>query len=79
MLKDFDVTQINKDTKAVVFSIPTEVMVDSNKHDQLYSYFSLIKQQLSGVGVLALFVDESMKVEPLTDELLNCGNLKVIE
>ncbi|WP_347220349.1 hypothetical protein [Chryseobacterium sp.] len=77
MLKDFDITQIDKDTKVVVFHIPSEVMAEN--HEQLYKYISLIKSQLGEIGVLALFVDESIKVSPLMDELLNCGNLKTLE
>ena len=80
MLKDFDVTQINKDTKVVVFRIPMRLFLDSEKGvDDLNSYCKNIGDNLNRIGIKALFIDESTRVDPLTDELLSCGNLKVIE
>lgn len=80
MFKDFDVTQINKDTKVVVFRIPVCDCISSEDVRIMFeSHIKKISDDLAEVGVKAVFVDDSIQVEPLTNELLNCGNLKVIE
>ena len=78
MFKDFDVTQINKDTKVVVFRIDfSSISIDNA--DLLDKHLKRISDDLATDGVKAVFVDDSIQVEPLTNELLNCGSLKVIE
>ena len=80
MFKDFDVTQINKDTKVVVFRIPFCDYINSeDAMVVLENHLKKISDDLAEVGVKAVFVDDSIQVEPLTNELLNCGSLKVIE
>ena len=78
MFKDFDVAQIDKDTKVVVFRIDFN-SISINNADLLNKHLKRISDDLAEVGVKAVFVDDSIQVEPLTNELLNCGNLKVIE
>lgn len=80
MLKDFDVTQVSKDTKIVVFRIPVcdyisseDVMIMFERH------IKKISDDLAEFGVKAVFVDDSIQVEPLTDELLKSNQLKVAE
>ena len=81
MLKDFDVTQISKDTKIVVFRVP----FSSCMHDThgammaLESHLTKISDTLKEVGVKAVFIDDSIQVEILTDELLKSNQLKVAE
>lgn len=76
-LKDFDVTQIDKDTKVVVFRVPFSLFMESeNGMDKANDYCNNIGSKLNKVGIKALFIDESTKVEPLTDELLLSGRLK---
>ena len=80
MFKDFDVTQINKDTKVVVFRIPFCDYINSeDAMVVLENHLKKISDDLAEVGVKAVFIDDSIQVEPLTNELLNCGSLKVIE
>lgn len=78
MFKDFDVTQIDKDTKVVVFRIDFS-SISINSADLLNQHLRRISDELIAVGIKAVFVDDSIQVEPLTNELLDCGNLKVIE
>lgn len=76
-LKDFDVTQIDKDTKVVVFRVPFSLFMESeNGVRQINDYCNNIGSKLNEVGIKALFIDDSTKVEPLTDELLLSGKLK---
>ena len=81
MLKDFDVTQISKDTKIVVFRVPFSDYI----HDihgammALESHLTKISDTLKEVGVKAVFIDDSIQVEILTDELLKSNQLKVAE
>ena len=80
MFKDFDVTQINKDTKVVVFRIPVCDYIGSEDAMIMFeNHIKKISDDLAEIGVKAVFVNDSIQVEPLTNELLNCGNLKVIE
>ena len=80
MFKDFDVTQINKDTKVVVFRVPFCEYINSDDAIIMFeSHLKKISDDLAAVGVKAVFADDSIQVEPLTSELLNCGSLKVIE
>ena len=80
MFKDFDVTQINKDTKVVVFRIPVCDYIGSEDAMIMFeSHIKKISDDLATVGIKAVFIDDSIQVEPLTNELLNCGSLKVIE
>ena len=81
MLKDFDVTQIGADTKIVVFRVPFSDYI----HDihgammALESHLTKISDTLKEVGVKAVFIDDSIQVEILTDELLKSNQLKVAE
>ena len=80
MFKDFDVAQINKDTKVVVFRIPFCNYINSDDAIiRLESHLKKISDDLAEVSIKAVFIDDSIQAEPLTNELLNCGNLKVIE
>ena len=74
-LKDFDITQINKDTKVVVFRFDFNNLYQDN-HDYIMQHLKSIADSLKGVGVTAIFTDTDINIEPLTDELLNVGNLK---
>jgi len=84
MLKDFDVTQIGADTKIVVFRVPFSDYIH-NIHDThgammaLESHLTKISDTLKEVGVKAVFIDDSIQVEILTDELLKSNQLKVAE
>lgn len=78
-LKDFDITQINKDTKIVVFSVPSDIFFNEESLSMFETYARYITQTLKDIGVVALFVDDTMSVKPLTDELLKSGNLKSID
>lgn len=78
MFKDFDVTQINKDTKAVVFRIDFS-SISINNADLLNKHLRRVSDELMAIGIKAIFIDDSIQVEPLTNEFLDCGNLKVIE
>lgn len=76
-LIDFDITQIGKDTKVVVFRVPFSLFMDSiDSLNQINEYCENIGEKLDKVGVKSLFIDDSTKVEPLTDDILNIGNLK---
>lgn len=78
-LKNFDVTQLNKDTKVVVFKIPKGIdRSDDHSMSQLLFIFKKIKEDLDKSGIVALFLDEAFEVTPLTDEMLSSGKLKTI-
>lgn len=78
-LKDFDVTQINKDTKVVVFRMPVSLyMGDDGSIDYINGLCLEIIGKLEKNGITALFIDDSIQVEPLTDELISTGQLKTI-
>lgn len=78
-LKDFDVTQINKDTKVVVFRVPVSLFLEQpNGHKLIDDYCKNIAEKLNNLGIKSLFIDDSTKVEPLTDELISTGQLKTI-
>lgn len=78
-LKNFDVTQLNKDTKVVVFKIPKGIdRSDDHSMSQLLFIFKKIKEDLDKSGIVALFLDEDFEVTPLTDEMLSSGRLKTI-
>lgn len=77
--KDFDITQINKDTKIVVFSVPNDVFFNEGSLSMFETHARYITQTLKNIGVVALFVDNTMSVTPLTDELLDSGGLKTID
>lgn len=80
MLKDFDVTQISKDTKIVVFRVPfSDYLKDSESFMLLDNHLKKISEKLKELGVDAVFIDDSIQVEPLTDELLKSNQLKVTE
>ena len=81
MLKDFDVTQISKDTKIVVFRVPFSNYMHDTHGDimVLESHLTKISDTLEEVGVKAVFIDDSIQVEILTDELLKSNQLKVAE
>lgn len=77
-MKDFDITQINKDTKVVVFRIPySDITIDDL--DNLNIHINRISSDLKEQGIVAVFTDKLISVEPLTDELLSIGNLKTID
>ena len=72
MLKDIDLKEISEDTKAVVIKLNGEHM-----HDESYiKHLEMISNQFKTIGVKALFVDNSIEIEELTDEMLSCRNLK---
>lgn len=75
-LKDFDITQIYKDTKVVVFKIPFNKICDTQYHDMVVDNAKHISNQLDEIGVKALFIDDSIQVEPLTDELISLNKFK---
>ena len=81
MLKDFDVTQISKDTKIVVFRVPFSSYMNDTHGDTmvLESHLTRISDNLKEFGVKAVFIDDSIQVEPLTDELLKSNQLKATE
>ena len=78
MLKDFDVTQIGADTKIVVFRVPFSDYTHGAMM-ALESHLTKISDTLKEVGVKAVFIDDSIQVEILTDELLKSNQLKVAE
>lgn len=78
-LKNFDITQLNKDTKVVVFKIPKGIdRSDDHSMSQLLFIFKKIKEDLDKSGIVALFLDEAFEVTPLTDEMLSSERLKTI-
>ena len=66
---DFNVDQIDKDTKAVVFKLPFREM-DFETYDHLVPHLDKIKNELAEIGILAIFVDSMVGVESLTNEFL---------
>ena len=76
MLKDFDATQIGADTKIVVFRVPfSNYMYDTHGAMMvLENHLTKISDTLKAVGVKAVFIDDSIQVEPLTDELIKVIN-----
>ena len=81
MLKDFDVTQIGADTKIVVFRVPFSDYIHDTHGAMmaLESHLTKISNTLKEVGVKAVFIDDSIQVEILTDELLKSNQLKATE
>lgn len=77
-MKDFDITQINKDTKVIVFKIPNGYLYGNN-HEAFTAYARVINDNLKKIGVTALFLDDSIQVSPLTDELLSTKKLKSLQ
>lgn len=78
-LKDFDITQISKDTKIVVFKTSFKHHYGNEQAlDELLFTIKRLKNDLENIGVTALFIDEAFDVTPLTDEMLSSGRLKTI-
>ena len=79
-MKDFDITQINKDTKVIVFRVAFAAYMGSDGSiDYIDGVCRDISEKLKDQGITALFVDDLIQIEPLTDELLSTGNLKTLE
>jgi len=77
-LKDFDITQIDKDTKVVVFKIDFSQIMDSNSRELTMNHLKYLSDNLEEVGVKLIVVDKSIDIVPLTKELLNSGKLKEV-
>lgn len=78
-MKDFDITQINKDTKVVVFRVAFAAYMGSEGSiDYIDGVCRDIGEKLKDQGITALFVDDLIQIEPLTDDLLSTGDLKSI-
>ena len=79
-MKDFDITKINKDTKVIVFRGAFAAYMGSDGSiDYIDGVCRDISEKLKDQGITALFVDDLIQIEPLTDELLSTGNLKTLE
>lgn len=72
---DFDITQISKDTKVVVFRVPFSDYIDGNI-ELLERNLKPVSDQLESIGVKALFIDDSISIEPITNDLMELNKFK---